>query len=318
MRFAFFGTAPFAAIILERLLDAGLIPQFVVTQPDAISRRGNARWPSAVADVATQASLPLGKPDKLRDPALQTPLIAALHDLDCVVLAAYGRIISPVLLDAPRKGWINVHASLLPRWRGAAPLQRAILAGDELTGVSIMRMEAGLDTGPYCAQTQAPVGDKNCDQLEEALAAAGAQLLLAELPQIVNDTATWHEQDQSQVTYAQKIEKHELDLSPAQAPLTNVRRVRASSNSAPARLTLFGKGKEIPLRALSAELRPLKSLRRHGAGTVLCDSGDHLALISTAHNEYCAITSLQPAGKRPQSSADFLRGLRSGERLRWR
>jgi len=331
MRFAFFGTPQFAATILDRLLAADMTPELVVTQPDAVSRRGSKLWPSAVANRAEQAGLPLDKPNDLRDPAFVARLAAL--ELDCVILAAYGRIIPSTLLETARHGWVNVHASLLPRWRGAAPIQRAILAGDEATGVSIMRMEAGLDTGPFCSQARVDIGTKESDQLEDELAVAGARLLIADLPQILGDTVTWHIQDESQVTYADKIGKHELDLSPEQTALVNAQRVRASSDSASARLTLECGGKEIALRALSAEIRSLSSQGASGtatpaAGAVLdTTTGDHLALICAPadgassrsnQSDYCAITRLQPAGKRPQGAADFLRGLRMKEPLTWR
>ena len=323
MRFAFFGTPPFAARILELLLEGDLRPEFVVTQPDAPSRRGHERWPSAVADVATKMGLPVYKPDSLRDPigkhSFQTELLVPTHALDCIVLAAYGKIIPDILLDAPRRGWINVHTSLLPRWRGAAPIQRAILAGDEATGVSIMRMEAGLDVGPYCAQAQVAIGDQDLSQLEDVLAAKGVELLLAELPKIIDGTVTWQDQDETQATYAKKIDKHELDLLPEQAAEINVRHVRASSDSAPARLTLVDSNKEIALRALDTELRSCRVSPLRAAGTALiCD--DHLGLVCASSETYCAITRLQAAGKRSQSAADFLRGVRltTGEPLTWR
>jgi len=318
MRFAFLGTPPFAAKILDRLLDAGLTPELVVTQPDALSRRGSELWPSAVAEVAVRAGLPLEKPKSLPSSEYRPKIEAALRELDFVVLAAYGKIIPEYFLSAPRQGWINVHTSMLPRWRGAAPIQRAILAGDEAAGVSIMRMEAGLDTGPYCAQVRVTVGDQDLAQLEDTLAAKGAELLLAELPKIIEGAAVWQEQDETQATYAKKIDKHELDLSPEQTAETNVRRVRASSDSAPARLTLVDGGRETALRALNVELRSCHVSPPLAAGTALAGD-DHLGLICASADTYCVVTRLQPAGKRPQATADFLRGQRlTGESLAWR
>ncbi|MCL2332881.1 MAG: methionyl-tRNA formyltransferase [Actinomycetia bacterium] len=317
MRFAYFGTPYFAYAVLDRLLEAGLRPELVATGPDAASKRGSEVWPSAVAQRAVEADLPLIKPSNLHDPALAARLRAL--ELDCVILVAYGNIIPASLLEIPAQGWINVHASLLPRWRGAAPIQRAILAGDAQTGVSIMRMERGLDTGPYCAQAAVTIGDRSLGLLEDLLAARGAELLTAELPKIIAATALWQEQDEAQVTYADKINKRDLELDPGQSAEINVRRVRASSNSAPARFTLFSGTDATQLRALRAELRPLSESQDptpQGGSLGLC--ADHLALYCGSGYAYCAVTHLQPAGKSARTAADFLRGFRSKEPLSWR
>ena len=342
MRFAFFGTPRLAAGILDGLLEAGLRPELVVTRADSVSRRGSSRRPSAVAVRAGEAGLPVIKPETLKQPGLSAQLEAL--DLDLVILVAYGKIISPELLALPRAGWINAHASLLPRWRGAAPLQRAVLAGDAQTGVSIMRMAAGLDTGPYCAQASVAIGDKYYEELEDALIAAGTDLLVDELPKICAGTVCWQPQDETSVTYADKIGKGELDLSLEAKPELNLRRVRASSDSAPARFRLLaessnGVGEELVLRALSAELidcvellspalpqsqpvRPVagaifESYSDLRPGTVLA-SKDTLALVSTEPQRCCAITCLQRPGKRALPAADFLRGLHATEYLQWR
>ncbi|MCL2881317.1 MAG: methionyl-tRNA formyltransferase [Coriobacteriia bacterium] len=324
MRYAFFGTPPFSAQLLQLLLDAGLRPEFVVTQPDAASRRGHELWPSAVAEVATQAGLPLEKPDSFRDPtgklSFETRLLVETQNLDCVILAAYGKIIPSFLLSAPRQGWINLHTSLLPRWRGAAPIQRAILTGDEATGVSVMRMADGLDVGPYCAQAQVHIGDKDLAQLEDVLATKGAELLLAELPKIIDGTATWQKQDEALATYATKIGKHELDLSAELSAEDNARHVRASSDSAHACLTLVCGNRDISVRALHAKLWPLAVQQAHRTPGTAIVKNDRLVLICASASACCVITRLQPAGKRPQDSADFLHGLHlnAEESLLWR
>jgi len=311
MRFAFFGTPRFAADVLDRLIQAGLEPLLVVTQPDAVSKRGRATWPSEVAERATEAALPLIKPDDLRDPDLREQLRSL--DLDCVVLVAYGRIIPEALLDIPSHGWINAHASNLPRWRGAAPIQRAILAGDKETGVSIMRMEEGLDNGQYCVQASVPVAEKDLTQLENELSQLSADLLIAELPKIIAGDVLWWYQNDLYVTYADKIRKGELDLDPEQSPQTNIRRVRASSDGAPARFTLISEKGELQIRALEVEQaecylwRPQALIGR-----------DELVLACALGQGGFAVTRLQPAGKRPQSAAEFLRGYRPEGPLSWR
>jgi methionyl-tRNA formyltransferase len=166
--------------------------------------------------------------------------IAAVEP-DFIVVAAYGIILPRQVLELPRFGCVNIHASLLPRWRGAAPIQRAILAGDERAGVSIMRMEEGLDTGAYCAVASTSVGEKNAAKLTAELAALGAKLLLETLPRIANGTAVWTEQDVDGVTYADKLSKRESALDPAVCAEANVRRTFASTPQAPARCVICGK-----------------------------------------------------------------------------
>jgi methionyl-tRNA formyltransferase len=175
--------------------------------------------------------------------------IAAVQP-DVIVVAAFGMILPARILSLPRFGCINIHASLLPRWRGAAPIQRCILAGDECTGVSIMRMEEGLDTGAVCRVGTLPATGKNARVLTEELAELGAALLLDVLPRVVDGSAEWTEQDEAQVTYADKVEKRELALDPASSALTNLRRVLASTPQAPARCVLDGR----PVTVLEARL----------------------------------------------------------------
>ncbi|MCL2324340.1 MAG: methionyl-tRNA formyltransferase [Actinomycetia bacterium] len=310
MRYAFFGTPRFAADILERLRAAGLPPSLVVTRADAVSRRGSRLRPSAVAARALDAGLPLARPAELTELAEDLDAL----DLDCVVVAAFGRIMPRSLLEISRSGWINVHASLLPRWRGAAPIQRAILEGDEMTGVSIMRMEAGLDTGPVCAQESVTIGEASLRELEDTLAARGAELLIDLMPRLALGTLRWQEQDETQASYARKLQKGELDLDPSLDPATCVRRVRASSDASPARCRLQVAGKELVLRVLEAELRSGECAQ---PGTAR-DAGDHLALCAASKSCYCAVTRLQRAGGKAQPAAEFLRGLQQRESLAWR
>jgi len=313
MRFAFFGTSRFASHILDRLLEAGQGPLLVMTQPDAVSKRGRELQPSAVARRADRGGLDLAKPTGLSDPDFVRHL--AELELDCVILAAYGRIIPARLLEIPRCGWINVHASLLPRWRGAAPIQRAILAGDAQTGVSIMRMEVGLDTGPQCAQAPVPLQNKSATQLEDELARVGATLLLEGLPKIISGEVSWQEQDEAGATYAEKIRKHELDLDPHKTAEMNVRKVRASTDSAPASFRLVSGDRVLTMRALAAKRQGRAACPAPGSAEV---RDDHIALFCASEDEYCAITQLQPAGRRPLSVAEFSRGFRPEKTLSWR
>ena len=172
MRLAFAGTPEFAATILSDLIDHGLKPVGVYTQPDRPSGRGRRLVPSPVKAVAEAAGIPVRQPKSLKREALEP------QDLDVLVVAAYGLLLPRHILEAPRYGCINVHASLLPRWRGAAPVERAIMAGDAVTGVSIMRMDEGLDTGPVYSRAELAIDpDTSGAELEMQLAVLGARAL---------------------------------------------------------------------------------------------------------------------------------------------
>jgi methionyl-tRNA formyltransferase len=174
-------------------------------------------------------------------------VLNALRDAgaDVFCVAAYGCILPDEVLTIAPFGCVNVHASLLPRWRGAAPIQRCILEGDDVTGVSIMRIGHGIDTGDYCAQATCSVSGKNADQLTQELANLGGNLLVDTLPKLASHEVAWTVQDEGLVTHAAKISKAELKLDPSASALDNVRRVLASSDTAPARCELVGKGARI-------------------------------------------------------------------------
>ncbi len=238
MRVVFMGTPEFSATILRELSLAHDVVG-VYTQPDAVRGRGKVTVPTPVKETASKLGLPVRTPHTLRAPAE----IAVLKDLvpDAVCVAAYGAILPVEVLEIPRFGCLNVHASLLPRWRGAAPIERAILAGDEEVGVCIMRMEEGIDTGAFCVRRAIPVQDQNILQLTDELANLGAQALITALAQIEAGLAFWIDQDESAVVYADKITKGELNCDPDISALDNVRRVRASSSAHPARCIIAGR-----------------------------------------------------------------------------
>lgn len=224
MRVAFAGTPPFAARVLECLLEAGHDVPIVYTQPDRPAGRGLKLTPSAVSRLAEARGIPTTKPVNLKSAQSRQPLIDARADV--LAVAAYGLILPQAVLDIPRLGCLNVHASLLPRWRGAAPVQRAILAGDAETGVCIMRMEAGLDTGPVFLETRTPIEKADtAGRLTERLAEIGGRALvqaLAALPgcQLVP-------QLESGVTYAAKIDKAEARIDWSRTSAEIERQVRA-------------------------------------------------------------------------------------------
>lgn len=229
------GTPAFAATILEDLAQQHDVLE-VYTRPDAVRGRGNALVASPVRVVAEQFGITVRAPKTLRDEEEQQHLAELAPDVICV--AAYGMILPSEVLSIPRYGCINVHSSLLPKWRGAAPVERAILADEEETGVCVMQMEEGLDTGDYCICRIAHIDDKNATELTDELANLGSHALLTALVHIEAGQADWVEQDDQQSTYAEKIGKHELDLSPEDAARMLVLKVRASSSAHPSRTTI--------------------------------------------------------------------------------
>lgn len=239
MRVVFMGTPDFSAAILEEICEQHEVIA-VYTRPDAVRARGNALVFSPVKEVALRLGLPVFTPKTLRDEEVQNELLRMAPDVICV--AAYGALLPSQVLEIPRYGCLNVHASLLPRWRGAAPVEHAILAGDSEAGVCIMRMEEGLDTGPYCIRRETPILDKTSVELTDELAALGANALLSALVHVEAGKASWISQDELQVTYAHKIEKGELDLNPGIPAIDNARRVQASSDAHPARCIIAGRG----------------------------------------------------------------------------
>jgi methionyl-tRNA formyltransferase len=208
MRIIFMGTPEFAVPTLDALVDAGHDVVAVYSQPPRRAGRGKALTPSPVQRRAEALGLPVRTPETLRDGTVQADFRTL--EADIAVVAAYGLILPQAVLDAPRDGCVNVHASLLPRWRGAAPVQRAILAGDAVTGVTIMDMATGLDIGDMRATVETPVAGKTAGELTEELAQAGARLLVT----VLDDPHRYPPKPQPEagVTYAAKIDKAEARL----------------------------------------------------------------------------------------------------------
>ncbi|XOV86221.1 MAG: methionyl-tRNA formyltransferase [Pseudomonadota bacterium] len=222
MRLVFAGTPPFAAAHLQALIESDHEVISVVTQPDKPGKRGRQPVASAVKQVATDAGLDLLQPGKLRINQL------AGLDPDVLVVVAYGQILRPDVLDLPKFGCINVHASLLPRWRGAAPIQRAIQAGDEKTGVCIMQMEAGLDTGPvFRCEEVAITATDTAATLTDRLTTSGCQALLATLDDLSRGRTVARPQPASGVTYASKVTKDEAKLDFSLPAVQLARTIRA-------------------------------------------------------------------------------------------
>jgi methionyl-tRNA formyltransferase len=296
LRLAFMGTPDFAVPALAALLDAGHELAAVYSQPPRPAGRGQRLMPSAVQAFAETRALLVRTPKRLRD-AEEERSFAALA-LDAAVVAAYGLILPPGILSAPRLGCVNIHASLLPRWRGAAPIERAILAGDRETGITIMQMDEGLDTGGILLQERIQIApEMDAGGLREALSALGARLIVTALDGLALGRLTAGPQPADGVTYAAKIEKGETRLDWRRPAETLARQVRAF---APAPGAWFALGEE-RVRVLSVDI--VTAGRDATPGTAL---DDRLAIA-------CGIGALrlravQRASSRPMAADAFLRG----------
>jgi methionyl-tRNA formyltransferase len=291
MRIAFMGTPEFAVPTLDALVAAGHQVAAVYCQPPRPAGRGKALRPSPVQQRAEALGIEVRTPRSLKDADAQAGFAAL--DLDAAVVAAYGLILPRPILDAPRLGCLNVHASLLPRWRGAAPIQRAILAGDRTTGVTIMQMEAGLDTGPMMAVMGTPIARKTAGELTAELARLGADWMVEVLAE--HHRIAPRAQDDSKATYAPKITKEEARLDFTRHALEVDRRIRAFN---PAPGAWFEHGGE-RLKLLAAD-----PVRVSGEpGTVL----DEWLTIACGEGGIVP-TAIQRAGRAPMSGAELLRG----------
>lgn len=304
MRIVFMGTPDFAVPSLRALAAAHDVA-LVLTRPDAVRSRGKKLEPSPVKAAALELGLPVLEAKRM-EPEVVDALRAARADVFCV--AAYGCILPDEVLTMAPLGCVNVHASLLPRWRGAAPIQRAILAGDAEAGVSIMRIGHGVDTGAYCAQVSCSVAGKSADELTSELAELGAGLLLEVLPELAAGTVSWTEQDEALVTHAAKIQKAELRLDPAASAADNERRALASSDAAPARCMLAGK----PVRVLAARVAPVSGAVL-AAGELAIQGGRVLLGCGEGALE---VLELKPDGKRAMDAAAWAAGQR-GAAVTW-
>ena len=304
MRVVFMGTPDFAVPSLRELASRFEVV-LVLTRPDAVRSRGKKLEPSPVKAVALELDIPVMEATRIT-PEVMDRLHEAEADIFCV--AAYGCILPDEVLHMAPLGIVNVHASLLPRWRGAAPIQRAILAGDEHAGISIMRIGHGVDTGAYCAQASCSVAGKTADELTAELAQLGADLLCDTLPALADETAVWTEQDESLVTHAQKISKAEMRLDPQESALINLRRVLASSDAAPARCIAAGKPVRI-MRAVAAD----GDASMCAAGELVCQSK---RIYIGCSDGVLEVTSVKPDGKRQMDASAWAAGLH-GDGLTW-
>ncbi len=292
MRVIFMGTPDFSVPILHAIADAGHDIAAVYTKLPRPAGRGKAERKSAVQVAAEALNIAVRYPACLRDAAVQRDF--ALLGCDVAVVVAYGMILPPAILAAPRLGCLNIHASLLPRWRGAAPIHRAIMAGDLETGICIMQMAAGLDTGPVLLRKASPVGaTETSADLHDRLSLIGADLIVQALASLDSLTAT--PQPTAGITYAQKIAKSEARIDWSRPAVEIDRQIRGLSPFPGAWCTIAGERvKLLRCRLASGSGAPGQIL--HGL-TVACGTGA------------VEVTQAQRPGKRPAATADLLRGL---------
>ncbi|MDL2340707.1 MAG: methionyl-tRNA formyltransferase [Pseudomonadota bacterium] len=289
MRIIFMGSPDFAVPSLEALVAAGHDVVAAYCQPPRPAGRGKGQRKTAVHDRAEALGIPVRTPRSLRNAEAQAEFAAL--DADLAVVAAYGLILPPEILGAPKGGCINVHASLLPRWRGAAPIQRAILAGDDVTGVTIMRMDEGLDTGPMLLKRELAIDSKNAGQVTEQLAINGAQALLDWL----DHPSTPQVQADAEATYAAKIDKAEARIDWALPAAAILRQVRAFAPAPGAWFEANGERVKLLDAAVADVSGP--------PGTVL-DAG----LVIACGNGAIRPLLVQRAGRSAMSPGDLLRG----------
>lgn len=294
MKLIFAGTPEFAAQSLSAILAAGHQVALVLTQPDRPSGRGMTLRPSPVKALALASGIEVFQPLTLKDPAVHERLRAV--DAEVMVVAAYGLILPQAVLDLPRYGCLNIHASLLPRWRGAAPIQRAILAGDTETGVCIMQMEAGLDTGPVLLSDRLPLAsDETAGSLHDKLADLGARLIVNALEKIPLPAVP---QSDTGITYAAKIEKAEALLD-WRLPAAEIERKVRAFNPFPGAATVL---EGVPVKIWRAVAVPGGA----APGTVL--AADRHGIVVACGDGALCLGELQKAGGKRLSAAQFLSG----------
>lgn len=296
-RIAFAGTPEFAARALDALATFDCDIPLVLTQPDRPAGRGMKLMPSPVKQRALAHGLTVAQPDTLKTPELRAPLVEAAPDL--LVVVAYGLLLPRAVLDIPRLGCINIHASLLPRWRGAAPIHRAIEAGDARTGITLMQMDEGLDTGPMLAERTVDIAaDDTTATLHDRLAVTGAQLLIDTLPALLAGRITAVPQPADGACYAAKIGKAEAALDFRRPAVELDRAIRAFNPFPGALMTVDG----TPIKLWRARVEPASG----EPGRILA-VGDDGVVIACGEGAL-RVTELQKPGGKRLPAADFLHG----------
>jgi methionyl-tRNA formyltransferase len=314
MKIVFAGTPEFAAVALKALHEANFDIPLVLTQPDRPAGRGMQLHASPVKQFATTHSIPVAQPVSLRLDGKHPEAAQAAHDLlhatphDVMVVAAYGLILPRSILDIPRYGCVNIHASLLPRWRGAAPIHRAIEAGDKETGITIMQMEEGLDTGPMLSRQSLPIKpDDTTGSMHDKLAVMGGAMIVDTLQKLEADLIIATPQPESGASYAGKISKEEAALDFTQSAEKLERKIRAF-NPFPGACARF---EGTPIKIWSAQVLPDTSA--HPGRILTADAHD--GVVVACGTGALRLTELQKPGGKRLTAAEFLKGfpLEEGE-----
>ena len=304
-RLVFMGTPDFSVAALEALIASEHDVIAVYTQPDRPAGRGRGMQASPVKEKALQHDIPVFQPVSLKDEQAQAELRAL--DADLMIVTAYGLLLPTAVLKTPRLGCINIHASLLPRWRGAAPIQRAILAGDKKTGITIMQMDEGLDTGDMLAVAECDINDDDTgSSLHDKLMMLGAKTLMTALPEIAAQTNDGVRQEEADSCYASKLTKAEASIDWS-LPAVDIQRAIRAYNSWPVAYCVYEKNnKSTSLRLWQAEVIVQDAASVDvAAGTVIAESAETGIDVVTGE-QVLRIVQLQAEGKRKMSASDFL------------
>lgn len=305
MKTVFMGTPEISAIILEEMIKAGIEVIAVVTQPDKPKGRGKEMGISEVKEVALKYDLPILQPVRARN----EEFVAQIAELkpEMIVVVAFGQILPQSILDMPAHGCINIHASLLPKYRGAAPIQRVILDGEEKTGITIMKMDAGIDTGDMILKEEVIIeANETGGSLHDKLAATGAHAILAAIKQIEAGTATYEVQDDSLSCYAGKLTKELGNINFARPAVEIERLVRAMNPWPSAYTKLDGKTLKIWSCAVHDSAEDKKSYKEYLPGAIV--QADKNSFYVKTSEGMLEILELQLEGKKRMNSSDFLRG----------
>jgi methionyl-tRNA formyltransferase len=301
-RIIYMGTPDFAVPALEALYGAGFGPALVVTRPDRPRGRGHRLSPPPVKAKATELGLPVLQPESLRDGGEWDAALDVRPDL--IVVCAYGKILPKDTLDAPRFGCVNIHASLLPKYRGAAPVHRAVEAGDSESGVTLIYMSEGMDEGEIIASRAVSIEGMNSGEAAESLAKLGADVLMDELPAIMNGSARREPQDGAKATYAPPVRREEGHIDFARAPEDIARKVLAMTPF-PGAYAFLG-GEKIKVKEVrAADARSEGESPRPGEITGV-DGG--VLRVAAGQGGAVEITRLQSPGGKPMGAAEWLRG----------
>ncbi|OMD26375.1 methionyl-tRNA formyltransferase [Paenibacillus odorifer] len=301
MKIVFMGTPAFAVPSLQMLVDEGYEVVAVITQPDRPQGRKKILAPSPVKEAALALGLPVLQPERMRRPEAVAELAA--YEPDLIVTAAYGQILPKAVLDLPRNGCVNVHGSLLPKYRGGAPIQRSIINGEKVTGVTLMYMAEGLDTGDMISRVEVAIEDGDTSgTLFEKLSLAGRDLLKSEMPRLVSGKVQAVQQDDSEATYAPNLNREDERLDWNASSRDNYNRIRGLVPFSGAFTLWNGE----TFKAWASKLPEEQKASDSAPGTVLSVTEQGVE-VKTGDGSLL-LTTVQPAGKKAMSAADFSRG----------